>query len=899
MATMRASTRLPLGGGVGVPALPRRPPALLACLCIALAVCLAASVRTTTLALSGGARPVSPLERRVVELAGEVARLQALLATKASTAGQGPSAASALSGEGADEGGDDAAPEDAGEGDSVWEASRLRAENARLARELAATRAGGSASSAAAAPAAAAPPAPRALLAEELVTRVVKRSLFPHPRAANPLRRAWVGGGLDWHNLVRPPPAAPPSDPAAAWRRAHREAAKAELLALLQGFTPVEGDAGGWPPDPAPAPSAPPGVRDEAALRALRSPATNHGPWAKYAACGVARDKCMVHATARACAEDELCGWCPSLGGGGGGGGVCLDRLPQAAMWPEPETGAPVRACPGPLFVARESVPSVFWGSGGEGGGARPPAVHLVGPGSGADKWRVLAPRPRAAAGAGGGSGGGGWALPNCSVVVTRRRPLVLTQAGDAKMAYHFWTQAAPGWFAAAAGGGGLEHLRQHVWVPDDSGGEYVGVAHAFTDSCARRVGELPPGARVCYAGVKEAPNALGTGERTLQLAGIDHATGELVAPPLPDPPPLEPLGVALAGGFRLGVAGAAAAIRAMDAAAAAAPEELAALAPGEAARVRNATARLAAAFHRAARSGLPGYLVYTLGLWDAHPAHVVRGGGAAPAAAVAAACEDPPTAPPPLVALLTRRNKRLLLNEPEVVTALLRLPRGAVCGLGEGEEPRKRPGGSQAVAPWGPPPPPLPADPAAAPSQGVAVEVAALEDMPLYAQLALLRRASVLVGVHGSGLVNALFMHPGTALLQVMPRGVANGGSFFEGPAAGAGVHYFEVTHRPPNATAAAAAAAGSGGAGGADGEGAAAAPSSAPPDDSRDVQHWHFLDRSYAHRKRELLDKGSEGHSQAVFFSFFINRDMVYPAGELARAVARALRTAVLAPR
>ena len=64
---------------------------------------------------------------------------------------------------------------------------------------------------------------------------------------------------------------------------------------------------------------------------------------------------------------------------------------------------------------------------------------------------------------------------------------------------------------------------------------------------------------------------------------------------------------------------------------------------------------------------------------------------------------------------------------------------------------------------------------------------------MPLHAQLVLFRRATVLCGVHGSGLINSAHMWPGAALLQLMPFRVESGGAFFQEPAEARGVAYFE----------------------------------------------------------------------------------------------------------
>lgn len=824
------------------------------------------------------------------------------------------------------------------DGEDQWEASRLRSENERLRTVLAETQALLALQARDGAPALAESP-PFAtvgrlkhahcfaagqrisqrhtsanLRAEELVSRIVKRTLFPRREFANPIRRAWLRGELDWHNLVRPAPTlAPGADPAAVLKRFYREAAKADLITLLQGYGPVTGEVtsrvrgasdGGGGDGGAAAGDEP---LDEASLRAFRSPTSNHGPLAKYAACGVVRDKCLVHSSARACVEDELCGWCASTR-------VCLDRFPAAAYWPEPEAGSRVRSCPGALHVVRRSVPSEYWSwalgnDGNSVGERRRPVVYEVGSGPTTDRWRKLT----ALNSSDGSAGAASWMLPNCSVVITRRRALLLSQSGDAKMSYHFWTQASPAWFAYASSGDGLDHLRQHVWIDEKSQSEHLHLTHMFSDSCHRSVTEVPHGVRICYASHNTAPNL--PLDNTPETTAIDHATGAV----LEDQPgiSLEPLAVAVARGYRLGVSGMASLIFRINVSDATG-DELAQLADGEQAKVSDAAASLASAFKLTARASFPGFIVYGLGLWDVYPSHVASSDHPDGQVDKSSSRDDSGSyRPRPLVALLSRRNKRFLMNEPQIVQALLRLQGGsALWEQGAGETGRAPAGTSQVVHPWGPPQLALSESQAGAPTEScdgtearvrtcgraLDVEVATLEDMPLYEQTALFRRASVLVGVHGSGLVNSLFMHPGTALLQIMPRGVTTGAAFFQGPAASAGVHYFELMQRVRAAEAPSAPSNnGTSGSDQTDAESGLTQDVVFDADDidleaSSDVNHWHFLDRSYASRREEVLARGSEGHSQAVFFSFFINRDMSFPPSQLAQEVARALRTAVL---
>eukprot|EP00047_Mylnosiga_fluctuans_P008195 m.257564 g.257564 ORF g.257564 m.257564 type:complete len:500 (+) comp20963_c0_seq1:12-1511(+) len=74
-----------------------------------------------------------------------------------------------------------------------------------------------------------------------------------------------------------------------------------------------------------------------------------------------------------------------------------------------------------------------------------------------------------------------------------------------------------------------------------------------------------------------------------------------------------------------------------------------------------------------------------------------------------------------------------------------------------------------------------------------VDVVILPLEDMTLEAQIAALHKTTVLVGVHGSGLVNALFLPRESAMIQIMPYKVGSGGDFFLGFAQRNAVHYYE----------------------------------------------------------------------------------------------------------
>ena len=166
---------------------------------------------------------------------------------------------------------------------------------------------------------------------------------------------------------------------------------------------------------------------------------------------------------------------------------------------------------------------------------------------------------------------------------------------------------------------------------------------------------------------------------------------------------------------------------------------------------------------------------------------------------------------PPPTrvrVGLISRRWKRFLLNERELGYALL--------------------------------------------DAGYDVRLLALEDMTLYEQVAALRATTLLVGVHGSGLNNALYLRPGAAVLQIVPFGLRYRGDF-EGIATRNGVSYGELVLE----------------------------------DRRRSVFHWEFLDpeRLVAGRAA-VLDAGSPPGGREVY-AFWVNQDVVVPRAAFLGAV------------
>ena len=166
---------------------------------------------------------------------------------------------------------------------------------------------------------------------------------------------------------------------------------------------------------------------------------------------------------------------------------------------------------------------------------------------------------------------------------------------------------------------------------------------------------------------------------------------------------------------------------------------------------------------------------------------------------------------------IVSRRRKRFLLNEAELVDAALAL--------------------------------------------GVEVQLLPFEAMTLYEQLAALRSTTILVGVHGSGLNNAIFMPEGACLIQLLPFGLKYKGSF-QANAVAAGVEYREWKLE----------------------------------DSSLSRFHWEFLgEKELRHGKQAVLDRGSPSGGAEVY-TFWINQDIVVPVADFVALLEDAILTSPL---
>lgn len=119
-------------------------------------------------------------------------------------------------------------------------------------------------------------------------------------------------------------------------------------------------------------------------------------------------------------------------------------------------------------------------------------------------------------------------------------------------------------------------------------------------------------------------------------------------------------------------------------------------------------------------------------------------------------------------------------------------------------------------------------------------------DHLPIHLQLAATRQSDVLTGLHGSGLLNTVFMRRGTGELQIVPPGLWADRSYVQcyvDSASSAGVHYAEM-----------------------DVEG-----------EQRGVKHWHFAGRdgTTLDYKNRLAAAGTKAVSSGMARIIFIQQD------------------------
>lgn len=146
--------------------------------------------------------------------------------------------------------------------------------------------------------------------------------------------------------------------------------------------------------------------------------------------------------------------------------------------------------------------------------------------------------------------------------------------------------------------------------------------------------------------------------------------------------------------------------------------------------------------------------------------------------------------------------------------------------------------------------------------AMGYEVELLPLESMTLFEQLRALRSLDVLIGIHGSGLDNAAFLHPGSVMVQLLPFSVEHRASFHD-TAVEAKVVYqeWQLTDR------------------------------------SKTVFHWDLLAEANKRKvkresKEDILNAGQINSDTRETTMFWINQDIIVPMEEWKGIVDKAVK-------
>ena len=397
-----------------------------------------------------------------------------------------------------------------------------------------------------------------------------------------------------------------------------------------------------------------------------------------------------------------------------------------------------------------------------------------------------------------------------CSIIM-RESVLNVEIAGNSKMAYHWAGETLPSWVGAAAGTreglGGVDNLVVFKGPWHD----LLALSYIFSQSCPRSEKESAL-ARVC--GISAAVAALGGAS---QLAAVGHsndlplalfaveASQRAVYEGLP--PQAALANAVQGGGHRISLKRSREVLSGIGRGDPVYDPWLAALPTGSAAGEKGRGGSYA--------------LLRRESTWLAEKGLLLKKGSEFPELAGAVCVGegswglvgswDKGSSSQPLVVFISRLNKRLLLNEEELVEL--------------------------------------------AQSLGARVAVVALENLPLCAQVRLFREAQTLVGMHGSGLINTMFMKPGSSVVQIVPYQLSGADTFFRGTAEAHGVRYFEVPTSAREST----------------------------------IAHAHFLKEP--EKVEEYLQQGSGCCGTQTYFSFFINQDVVVDLAKARAVLTRAL--------
>jgi hypothetical protein len=130
------------------------------------------------------------------------------------------------------------------------------------------------------------------------------------------------------------------------------------------------------------------------------------------------------------------------------------------------------------------------------------------------------------------------------------------------------------------------------------------------------------------------------------------------------------------------------------------------------------------------------------------------------------------------------------------------------------------------------------------------------MEEMTLYEQILALRSVTVLVGIHGSGLNNAILLPRDAVVVQLLPYKLNYKGAFAQ-VAHESDVHYLEWALKDP----------------------------------TKSYFHWEFLGpRELAAGKQAVLERGSP-RGGAEVYTFWINQDIIVPVAEFIEVIIKAV--------
>jgi hypothetical protein len=411
-----------------------------------------------------------------------------------------------------------------------------------------------------------------------------------------------------------------------------------------------------------------------------------------------------------------------------------------------------------------------------------------------------------------------------CTVIVTRAVPLRVALSSLPRMAYHFYREALQQHARTFIEAGAFLELATHIWTPGGAGevSAFSEVFQAASNNCMRPADDLPADVTVCYRLLKPDSRVPRADFTVKEHGGADDGTVQLLTWDIERrgfvrqagaPPGVvveSALEAATEGGHRRGLAGL------VRDGVSDYNETVEFLSSFETALDTDVFALSTIWIHflqiifglrgaRAPGSGPgPDVLLQRHSTSSVGASQALRG---IPSTTLSHTSTLPTPLQPLQVVLISRRNKRVLLNEPELIAET------------------------------------------ASAHPGLQLTVAVLEEMALFEQMQLLWRTDVLIGVHGSGLINSIFMRTGSVLVELVPFRVSTTG-FFDGPAAEHRVHYLSWTNQDPQ----------------------------------RSRFHWHFVGSDV--NQTEEVDPALAGSLKEQgypdYFSFWINQDMRIPRDE-----------------